>query len=285
MIPTFLAQYAAGCFLAVAASAIKLTGWRYLRLMCIVSIAIAMLALLFQVVETNGAVSAMSHPAVILLGCGLLAGTAWLFLNALQNEVVRNSQRLVAGAAGVACMAAALWLALGSASGSGEKPSTEVTPLQAMIPPQSPSRHTPSTAGIIISTLLGAALMGVATTAMLLGHRYLTDTDMPIAPLKWITNIYVAVILARVVWAIIGTAPLWTGNLQWSSGAIYAWLALSVRVGVGIAVAGVFAWMVWDCVKRRATQSATAIYYLSMLLIFFGELSAQYLMATEGLTL
>lgn len=267
MFPAFLSQYAAGCFLAVAVSAIKLTGWRYLRLMCIVSSTIAMLALIFQFMELGNPALALKNPPVILIACGLIAGFAWLFLNALQNERVMNSQRITAAAAGLACLAAAIWLA---------------------IPPAVPIAHShasPAMAGVIISTILGAAIMGVATTAMLLGHRYLTDTDMPIAPLRWITRIYTAIILARIIWVAIGSAPLWTGRIHWSPAAIYPWLALSVRVGVGIAVAGIFAWMVYDCVRRRATQSATALYYLSMLLIFFGELSAQYLMRTEGLTL
>ena len=43
--------------------------------------------------------------------------------------------------------------------------------------------------------------------------------------------------------------------------------------------------MVWDCVRRRATQSATALFYLSMLLVFIGELAGQYLMRSESLPL
>jgi hypothetical protein len=58
-----------------------------------------------------------------------------------------------------------------------------------------------------------------------------------------------------------------------------------IRGGVGVLGTGVFAWMVWDCVKRRATQSATALFYLSMIFVFLGELAGQYLTRTESLAM
>lgn len=272
MFPAFLAQYAAGCFLAVAISAIRQTGWRYLRLMCIVSCSIAMLALVFNLLEFGAPLDALQHPAAILLIAGLAAGFGWLFVNASQGETVRNSQRAYATAAGLACLTAALSLAIANASPNPTRLGAEHISHATWL----------SSAELAFSAFLGAGLLGVATAAMLLGHRYLTDTGMPIAPLRWITRIYIALFAARVLWVIAMLSPrAWAG--AWPSlGEIYTWLALSVRLGVGLLVAGVFAYMIWDCVKRRATQSATALYYLSMLFIFFGELTAQYLSRTEG---
>ena len=45
----------------------------------------------------------------------------------------------------------------------------------------------------------------------------------------------------------------------------------------------VFAYMIWDCVRRRSTQSATGILYLTMVFVFIGELTAQYLLRWKGL--
>jgi hypothetical protein len=46
---------------------------------------------------------------------------------------------------------------------------------------------------------------------------------------------------------------------------------------VGLAVPAVFIYMAYDCIKRRATQSATGILYVAGVLIFIGEIVALYL--------
>lgn len=240
--------------------------------MCIVSCSIAMLALVFKLLEFGRPLDALQHPPAILLVVGLAAGFGWLFVNASQGEKVRNTQRWYAASAGLACLAAAVWLAIAAGSSTLKLSGSDHIGHVAL----------PSGAQLALSAVLGAGLLGLATTAMLLGHRYLTDTGMPIAPLRWITKIYIAVFAARVMWVAAMLTPRVLAGSWPSLGAIYTWLALSVRLGVGLVVAGVFAYMIWDCVRRRATQSATALYYLSMLFIFFGELTAQYLSRTEG---
>lgn len=264
MIPAFFTQYAAGCFLAVGATAIRLTDWRYVRLMCIVSCAVAILALAFHVVELANPASAITSPAAILLTASLACGFAWLFVNAAQGERLRDSQRWLAALAGLTCLAAALLPSHSSAEST----------LRAASP-----------IAVIASTVLGAALLGVATTAMLLGHRYLTDTGMSISPLKRLTTFYLIVLAARLVFAGVQLASEFFAHGLPPTTRLYLWLALAVRCGVGLVVAGIFGWMIWDCVRRRATQSATALYYLSMLFVLTGELSAQYLLHYEGIAL
>lgn len=269
MFPAFLAQYAAGCFLAVAASAIRQCGWQYLRLMAIVSTAIAVLAVVFLIREAGGLSAGLHLPAAWGLAVGVLFGFVWLFVNAAQGDKIGRVQRICPAAAGLACLAAAISLALrpGPASIAAE---AVTSPLHSI--------------ALGASTALGAALLGVATAGMLLGHRYLTDTDMPIAPLRRLVRIYLGVVGARVAWVAVASVPLWSARFL-PADAFYFWLALSVRVGVGLVTVAIFAWMVWDCVRRRATQSATALFYLSMLLVFIGELAGQYLMRSESLPL
>lgn len=269
MFPAFLAQYAAGCFLAVAAIASRQCGWQYLRLMAIVSTAVAVLAVVFLIREAGGLSAGLHLPAAWSLAGGAAFGFAWLFVNAAQGEKIGRIQRLCPAAAGLACLAAAVSLALqtGPASIATE---AAATPLHAI--------------ALGASTALGAALLGVATAGMLLGHRYLTDTDMPIAPLRRLVRVYLGVVGARIVWVAVASVPLWSAQFQ-PADEFYFWLALSVRVGVGLVTVAIFAWMVWDCVRRRATQSATALFYLSMLLVFIGELAGQFLMRSESLPL
>lgn len=271
MFYAFLAQCAAGCFLAVAVSAIRQSGWKYLRLMAIVSVSLAALAAVFLIrAEGQSPVEAMQMPAVIALMAGTLFGFIWLFVNAAQSERIANAQRVWPALAGAACLTAAVGMVVRpdlflNANG------LSVAWLQSV--------------ALGASTVLSAAMLGTATAAMLLGHRYLTDTDMPISPLRWLTKIYLSIIAVRVVWVVGASIPVWSSTFQPTGSELYFWLALCVRVGIGVIVTVVFAWMIWDCVKRRATQSATALYYLSMLMVFIGELAGQYLMRTEHLAL
>ena len=54
-------------------------------------------------------------------------------------------------------------------------------------------------------------------------------------------------------------------------------------IGAGLLGLGVLGYMVWDCVRRRSTQSATGILYIAMIFAYFGELSAAELARTYGL--
>jgi len=270
MLPAFLTQYAAGCFLVVTVAAIRQSGWRYLRLIGVVSLALAATALLLICRETGWAPSGPHRTAVVGLAAGALLSIVWLFVNATQREAIRDSQRLWPAAAGLACLLAAI---------------AQVLRPDVMLQIPGPAPGAWGSLGMSITTTLGALLLGSVTCAMLLGHRYLTDTDMPISPLRRLAKMYLAIFAARVLWVAAMSWPLWTGAFQPRDEGMWFWLMMCVRVGIGVVGLGVFAWMVWDCVKRRATQSATAIFYLSMIFAFLGELAGQYLTRTERLLL
>lgn len=267
----FLAQFSAGCFLAIAISDIHRCGWRYLRLMAIVSIALAFVGLMIFVSGVELAAESLIRPAPMLLAGSLLPGCVWLFVNAAQQEKVTNAQRVWPGLAGATCLVAAILLAsgpdtlLGGSTGSATQAGAIAL------------------TAAVVNTILGALLLGVLTSAMLLGHRYLTDTNMQIAPLRRLTIIYLIVLGVRTIWSVANALPVWLTDFRPHESPMFFQIVLVARLGVGLAAAAVFAYMVWDCVKRRATQSATAMFYLSMVLVFIGELAGQFLMRTEGL--
>ena len=60
-------------------------------------------------------------------------------------------------------------------------------------------------------------------------------------------------------------------------------LLILTRFLVGLAVPAVFVYMAHDCIKRRATQSATGILYVAGVLVFIGEITALYLVKATGL--
>lgn len=240
--------------------------WQYLRLMAVVSLVLLFIAGGLFYRELEGAWSLHWRP-LVGLALAAVAGAGWLFVNSVQGDRIGKAQRRFTWAAGLAAMATAIVLAHrpDDIVGAGQEDAAAV---------RLPAATT---------TVLGAMLLGSATAAMLLGHRYLTDTGMPIAPLRRLAMIYSAAVLARGAWVLVVSIPLWTGEFRPSGDYVWFWLMISVRLGVGVLVTAVFAWMAWDCVRRRATQSATALFYLSMILVFLGELAGQYLMRSENL--
>lgn len=282
MAPTFFAQCAAGCLLVVGLSDMRSSGWKYLRLMALVSLGMAFLALMLIVWrDAPAGVDAdvwrwysndgpsLRTLALSGLATSLACTILWLIFNAMQADAVRSTQRLWPLIAGIACAIAAA--AFACRPDTGLPGSSLDQPLGG------------DALRAALATALGAMLLGGVTSGMLLGHRYLTDTDMPIAPLRRLTMIYLTVLALRLAWVAAMAWPLYGGDIHPTGGALWFWVVATVRGGVGLIGAAIFAWMIYDCVKVRATQSATAIFYLSMVFVFLGELAAQYLLRVEGL--
>lgn len=123
-----------------------------------------------------------------------------------------------------------------------------------------------------------AALLGAATSAMLMGHSYLVAPAMALTPLLRLLGALFVAALMRMATA--GAALLaWTtghGLLTLGDDAV---LWLPVRWGVGFIAPLVLAWMAWQSAKIRSTQSATGILYVVVIFCFLGELTGQLMQA------
>ncbi len=265
MLSVFLLQLAGGSMLAIGLGRIDDMAWRYLRLMGFVSFAaLALVALLFVV---QSGVQLLHHLRdVSLLLISLVLTIAWLVANAIQAPQARPTQRVLAFLAGLVAVLQCSGLVCAA--------------LNSELIAQSALRLD---VAAFVTILLGSLLIGSVTASMLLGHRYLTDTGMTIAPLRRIVRLVLIVITLRTMWAAVFLefAFHWgnfeRGDLTWTV------LLLSLRGMVGLLGTAVFAYMIWDCVRRRSTQSATGILYLTMVFVFIGELTAQYLLRWKGL--
>lgn len=226
--------------------------------------------------------------AAILLGIGLVLVVGWLIVNAVQGERIRSHQRAWPLAAGLALLIVTILFLSGDSGSSRSWGTSRVSfrDAQSMLAADAlPARAPVGLFATAVTCALGAGLLGAVTCAMLLGHRYLTDTDLPIAPLRRLGAIYLATVALRAAWVCIAAAPVWLGRFAPQGDVLLFWVALSSRVGIGIVATAVFAYMVWDCIRCRATQSATALFYLSMIFVFIGELAGQYLNRVHGLAL
>lgn len=126
--------------------------------------------------------------------------------------------------------------------------------------------------------VLSALLLGSVSLAAALGHAYLTHTSMTIHPLRRLASIFAWALTLRIA----GLA-LALGGLYWHDAAHLLpvtqvlqshWLMLVVRGGVGLLIPAIFAYMALQTVRLRSTQSATGIFYFTMVLVFIGELAA-----------
>jgi hypothetical protein len=126
-----------------------------------------------------------------------------------------------------------------------------------------------------------AAMCGIVLMEMLLGHAYLTAAKMTMAPFRRM-NLVLAVTLAlRMFFALcaILMEQRWPVELFWTRQG----LLVGTRWLVGLLVPCVFVYMTHDCIKRRSTQSATGILYVTGVLVFIGEMIALYLTRETGL--
>jgi hypothetical protein len=132
--------------------------------------------------------------------------------------------------------------------------------------------------------LTSAALLGSATTAMLMGHSYLLAPAMSLTPLYRLLAALGVTTLLRIGVALCGLW-LWTRSPDGHQFDLEMVLWLTVRWGIGIVGPLVLCWLAWETTRIRSTQSATGILYVVVILCFLGELTSQLLLSRTGYTL
>jgi hypothetical protein len=146
------------------------------------------------------------------------------------------------------------------------------------------SGESPSGEGSLLANqLTSAALLGAATTAMLMGHSYLIAPSMSLTPLLRLCGaIFVATLLRG---AVCGMA-LWSWTREHSLTTLdEVTLLLPLRWGLGFVLPLVLGAMAWQTARIRSTQSATGILYVVVIFCFLGELISQVLMRFTGFPL
>ena len=137
---------------------------------------------------------------------------------------------------------------------------------------------------LAVDDLASAALLGSATTAMLMGHSYLIAPAMSLTPLNRLLAALGICLLIRMVLAGFGLWS-WTGQLGSANLETEMWFLLLVRWGLGIVAPLVLGWMAWETARIRSTQSATGILYVVVIVCFLGELTSQLLVDRTGFVL
>jgi hypothetical protein len=135
---------------------------------------------------------------------------------------------------------------------------------------------------LLAGEVSSAAVLGIATSAMLMGHSYLVAPSMSLKPLL---RLLVALFVALVVRVVLSGVGLWYWAAEHSlTTSDEVTLFLPVRWGIGFAGPFILGIMAWQTAKIRSTQSATGILYVIVILIFLGELLGQVLLGNDLLS-
>lgn len=137
---------------------------------------------------------------------------------------------------------------------------------------------------LTIANMFTAAVLGLGLMDMLLGHAYLTASQMTMAPFQRLNRALALAMAGRAVLSIpVAIYSQYQNPIEmfWNLHGLF----IGTRWLVGFIVPGVFVYMAHDCIKRRATQSATGILYVAGVLLFIGEIIGLHLIRETGLPL
>ncbi len=125
------------------------------------------------------------------------------------------------------------------------------------------------------SFLLGTASVGAVLTGMLLGHWYLVQPSLSVAPLARINKLFLAALVGQAGLVLINSGP-WVANSlavseKWA--AIY-WL----RVLVGIIFPILLAYATVQTCKIKAHMSSTGFLYVALACVLAGEIVSRVIL-------
>jgi hypothetical protein len=260
MVITLLFSIAGGMLVVLGLARLNDIAWKFIRLVGLLSLGLTALSTAW--VYREAAMYGEFIGRLSIMHCGLvtsLGAIALVVFAPLVNNGTR-AIRLACIVAGSMAVAASCLITLKTLRAHDKAHHTEF---------------------VVAGQILSSWLLGSITLAWLLGHAYLTATKMTIAPLRYFSGMLSAAVAARIVFFVAAMLAAWltqecspnsvcTRIEQW-------WLIVFLRVGVGLIALAVFAYMVRDCVRLRATQSATGILYFASVMAYVGELASQYL--------
>lgn len=142
--------------------------------------------------------------------------------------------------------------------------------------------------GIVLrvsSLLLSALAVGMVTVAMVLGHWYLVQPKLAIAPLRRVCDVLIGVLLARLIVSGWGFAvSLGRGHAFLDGRDPVPWeiVILSQRLLFGFGGSLFLAVLIKRTVALRSTMSATGLLYIAILFVWVGEFLSIYLGRLTG---
>lgn len=137
----------------------------------------------------------------------------------------------------------------------------------------------------IIWALSSAALLGIVTYAMVLGHWYLVVPKLSEKPLVIATLVLWVIMFFKFIWTgfeVFENADYFTADTTKGAGYSFNMILLIMRATWGYLVVGIMSWFSWRLIRMRSIQSATGMLYAMTFFVLVGELMAQYMFFKFG---
>jgi len=141
-----------------------------------------------------------------------------------------------------------------------------------------------------LTAITSALVLGLVSGAMLFGHWYLIDLEMPVDYLRTFIRLLGIVLVADLV--ALGLAiglPVILGSAN-SAAAVHELFAshlglLAVRLILGPIATIVLVWMCWQTLKIPQTMAATGLLYIAVMSVLVGEMLGRFILFRTSIPL
>lgn len=133
-----------------------------------------------------------------------------------------------------------------------------------------------------LTAITSALTLGLVSGAMLFGHWYLIDLEMPVEYLRSFVRMLGIVLIANLV--ALGLAVALPALAGGAAGTAVRELfashlgLLAVRILVGPVATIVLVWMCWQTLKIPQTMAATGLLYIAVMSVIVGEMLGRFIL-------
>jgi hypothetical protein len=147
----------------------------------------------------------------------------------------------------------------------------------------------PATLLYPLAFVTGALALGAVATGMLLGHWYLIDLGLSLAPLRRLFRYFVAVLAVHVGVLVVTLLAMALAPGPGSIAAAALWhdhgLLLGARFVLGPVAAFALAYLIHRTLEIPQTMAATGLFYIAILAVVVGELLGRLILFRTSLPL
>ena len=141
-----------------------------------------------------------------------------------------------------------------------------------------------------LTAITSALVLGLVSGAMLFGHWYLIDLEMPVDYLQTFVRLLGIVLIADLVALGLALAmPAMIGSAG-AAAAVHELFAshlglLAVRFVLGPVATIVLVWMCWQTLKIPQTMAATGLLYIAVMSVLVGEMLGRFILFRTAIPL
>jgi hypothetical protein len=133
-----------------------------------------------------------------------------------------------------------------------------------------------------LTAVTSSLMLGLVSCAMLFGHWYLIDLEMPVDYIRSFVRILGIVLIADLVALGLAIAlPILVGGP--SAAAVHELFTshiglLTVRIVLGPIATIILVWMCWQTLKIPQTMAATGLLYIAVMSVLVGEMLGRFIL-------